>query len=180
MSEYLKQVLGDPLLGRYVKTIQVLGKQNCDGTAYPWPGLPEEDEHLLVQLTAETGFFRRLFPASDTAPSGWSPFGPSFAEPVLLALLLMRFSNATSLEVEAGFMDSNHRSAFCDSLREIRSYPSPGTLSSVYMRLSTTMEAFSLTEVQHFCALPSVKFLTVPNLASVRGPDSVEDEWTVE
>lgn len=175
-------MLGNPLLGRYVKTIQVLGKQNGDGTLYPRPGLPEEDERLLVQLAAEMGFFRRLFPTSDTAPSGWSPFGPGFAEPVLLASLLMRFSNATSLEVEACFMDSNHRSAFYDSLKEIRSHPSPAlsTVTRFYLRPSTTVEAFSVTEIQNCCALLSVKFLTVPNLASVRGRGSVEDEWTVE
>ncbi|CAD6591421.1 MAG: hypothetical protein ASARMPREDX12_005161 [Alectoria sarmentosa] len=170
-SEFLKRVLGDPSVGRYVKTIKLLGKQDDDDVPYQGQELLKEDQQLLGQLAREIGFFKWILTAG--APNTHlSPF-VFFAEPLILILLLLRFRNATSIHVEAGFVDHHHQKAvFYEFLREMASHPSPAlsNLTKISLRPSP-MQASSIAEAQIFCALPSVKFFSAPDLG---GSESVE------
>ena len=120
-SEYLKRLLVDPKIGRYVRNIKLSALCGDNVVQHEAPKFPEEDMRIISQLAGEAGFLDCIFSTSSDriSPSEWLRMARGVQQPVLLALLLMRFPHANYLVVDAGLLDPKY--VFYDLLKRIAS-----------------------------------------------------------
>lgn len=170
----LSTVIANPRIGSYVKKVDLSRLKESMANAYAKKELEifttaALDSECLKRPSEEDVLDEREF---------WSNTIQDGNEDILLAILLPLLPNLEALSVEAGSTQPNW---YGSAIEQAASATRPTLCKLAHIRLNPRGgDAYHITAVQKFCALPSVRVLTAPKATGVNclhelSPDTKSD-----